>query len=250
MQSDLYKYLLRLADTNVVLSHRLAENCSNGPYLEEDLAISNTALDLLGAGEQFLIYAAEISNEDVTADDLAYRRNETEYFNFQLVEQPNTDFAYIYARQFYMDVYNYFLYEALSKSTDERIAAIAVKSLKEVTYHLRKSSEWIIRLGDGTAESHERIQTALNDLWFYTNELFEMDQVFQTMKDQGIGADLSEVKNKWLARVSDIITEATLSMPQSDFFASGGVNGVHTEYLGYILAEMQYLPRAYPDAKW
>lgn len=250
MQSDLYKYLLRLADTNVVLSHRLSENCSNGPYLEEDLAISNTALDLLGAGEQFLIYAAEISENDVTADDLAYRRLETEYYNFQMVEQPNTDFAYIYARQFYMDVYNYYLYEALSKSKDERISAIAIKSLKEVTYHLRKSSEWVIRLGDGTEESHNRIQTALNDLWFYTNELFEMDEVDQAMLEQGIGADMNEIKSKWMTRVQAIIDEATLTLPHSEFFASGSKKGLHTEHLGFALAEMQYLPRAYPDAKW
>lgn len=250
MQSNLYKYLLRLADTNMILSHRLSEYCSNGPYLEEDLAISNTALDLLGAGEQYLIYAAEESSEETSADLLAFHRNENEYFNWQLTEQPNSDFAFVMARQFYVDVYNFFLYQGLVESKDERIQAIAQKSIKEVTYHLRRSSEWIIRLGDGTEESHQKIQTALNELWFYTNEMFEMDEVHQDMFNQGIGIDMAKLKNQWLQKVEEILNIATLKLPHSEFFAFGSKDGIHTEHLGFMLAEMQYLPRAYPDAKW
>ena len=205
MSNHLYNYLLRLGDTNLILSHRLSENCSKGPYLEEDLAIANTGLDLLGAGEQFLIYAAQVSDEDITADDLAYKRIETKFYNLQLAELPNTDFAHIMARQFLMDVYNFYLYKELSSSKDETISAIAVKSLKEVTYHLRRSSEWMIRLGDGTDESHSRIQEALNHVWFYTNEIFDADETDNEMLSAGIGADLSKVKSNWEAKIEEIL---------------------------------------------
>lgn len=248
--SDLYKYVLRLADTNLVLSHRLSENCGHGPYLEEDLAISNTALDLLGAGEQYMIYAAELSDKDVSADDLTFRRISTEYFNLQLAELPNNGFDGIMARQFYFDVYNFFLNEELVKSSDPRISAVAEKSLKEVTYHLRRSSEWIIRLGDGTEESKSRIQTSLNDLWFYTNEIFIMDDVDTAMLKAGIAPDLSIIRVKWEAKIDEILNLATLEKPESKYFAHGSRKGIHTEHLGFMLAEMQYIPRSYPDAKW
>ena len=250
MSNHLYNYLLRLGDTNLILSHRLSENCSKGPYLEEDLAIANTGLDLLGAGEQFLIYAAQVSDEDITADDLAYKRIETKFYNLQLAELPNTDFAHIMARQFLMDVYNFYLYKELSSSKDETISAIAVKSLKEVTYHLRRSSEWMIRLGDGTDESHSRIQEALNHVWFYTNEIFDADETDNEMLSAGIGADLSKVKSNWEAKIEEILALATLNKPELEFFAHGSKKGIHTEHLGYLLAEMQYLPRFYADAKW
>ena len=250
MSNHLYNYLLRLGDTNLILSHRLSENCSKGPYLEEDLAIANTGLDLLGASEQFLMYAAEVSDEDITADDLAYKRLETKFYNLQLAEQPNTDFGYIMARQFLMDVYNFYLYKELSNSKDEKISAIAVKSLKEVTYHMRRSSEWIIRLGDGTEESHNRIQRALNDMWFYTKEIFEMDETDKAMLELGIGADLSKVKTSWENKIDEILAIATLEKPNLEFFAFGSKQGIHTEHLGYLLAEMQYLPKFYADAKW
>ena len=247
---NLFKYILRLADNSLILGHRLSENCSRGPYLEEDISITNTSLDLLGQAEEFLIYAAEVENEGRTADDLAYKRPEIEYYNVQLTEQPNGDFAHIQARQFFMDAFNFYLYSALKNSSDATIAAISAKSLKEVTYHLRRSSEWMIRLGKGTAESKERMQKAVNDLWQFTSELFEMDEVDEALISEGIAVDLKEIQKFWKEKVTEIFAMADLVQPEGGYNATGSRKGYHTEYLGYILAEMQYLPRAYPTAKW
>jgi ring-1,2-phenylacetyl-CoA epoxidase subunit PaaC len=247
---NLFKYILRLADNSLILGHRLSENCSWGPYLEEDISITNTSLDLLGQAEEFLIYAAEVENEGRTADDLAYKRPEIEYYNVQLTEQPNDDFAHIQARQFFMDAFNFYLYSALKNSSDATIAAISAKSLKEVTYHLRRSSEWMIRLGKGTAESKERMQKAVNDLWQFTSELFEMDEVDEALISEGIAVDLKEIQKLWKEKVTEIFAMADLVQPEGGYNATGSRKGYHTEYLGYILAEMQYLPRAYPTAKW
>jgi len=247
---NLFKYILRLADNSLILGHRLSENCSWGPYLEEDISITNTSLDLLGQAEELLIYAAEVENEGRTADDLAYKRPEIEYYNVQLTEQPNGDFAHIQARQFFMDAFNFYLYSALKNSSDATIAAISAKSLKEVTYHLRRSSEWMIRLGKGTTESKERMQIAVNDLWQFTNELFEMDAVDEALISEGIAVDLNEIQKLWKDKIDEIFKMADLTHPEGGYKATGSRKGYHTEYLGYILAEMQYLPRAYPTATW
>ena len=247
---NLFKYILRLADNSLILGHRLSENCSWGPYLEEDISITNTSLDLLGQAEELLIYAAEVENQGRTADDLAYKRPEIEYYNVQLTEQPNGDFAHIQARQFFMDAFNFYLYSALKNSSDATIAAISAKSLKEVTYHLRRSSEWMIRLGKGTTESKERMQKAVNDLWQFTSELFEMDAVDEALISEGIAVDLNEIQKLWKDKIDEIFKMASLTHPEGGYNATGSRKGYHTEYLGYILAEMQYLPRAYPTAKW
>ncbi len=247
---SLFKYCLRLADNSLILGHRLGEYSSHGPFLEEDLALTNVALDHIGLAEALLKYAGEVEGQGRGEDVLAYKRPETEYYNVQLVEYPNQDFAYLTARQFFMDAFNHFLYEELTKSADETIAGLAAKTVKEVAYHLRRSSEWIVRLGDGTAESKERIQTAINDLWMYTGELFEMDEVDRELLDLGIGVDLQSVKAKWDLRVNEVLNLATLTRPEDTYMANGGRNGYHTEHMGYILAEMQYLPNTYPDAIW
>jgi len=250
MNNQLYKYCLRLADNSLILGHRLSEYCSRGPYLEEDLSITNTALDLLGQAEELLKYAADVEGKGKTADDLAYKRPEIEFYNVQLTEQPNGDFANLIARQFFMDSFNYYLYLSLKNSSDETIAAIAAKSLKEVTYHLRRSSEWIIRLGKGTDESRERLVNAIESLWQFTFEMFEMDEVDQGLIEQGVAFDLNIVREHWDAKVNEIFKMADLTRPEDGYQATGSRKGHHTEYLGYILSEMQYLPRAYPTAEW
>lgn len=247
---SLFKYCLRLGDNSLILGHRLGEYSSHGPFLEEDLALTNVALDHIGLAEALLKYAGEIEDKGRNEDKLAYRRPETEYYNVQLVEYPNQDFAFITVRQFFMDVYDYFLFEQLTNSADATLSGLASKTVKEVAYHLRRSSEWIIRLGDGTAESKERVQNAVDALWMYTGELFAADEVDKEMADLGIGADLEAVKANWDLRVNEIFSLATLSRPEDAYMATGGRKGYHTEHMGYILAEMQYLPNAYPDATW
>lgn len=250
MKDKLFKYILRLADNALILGHRLSENCSKGPYLEEDISITNTALDLLGQAEAFYKYAAQVEGAGRTEDDLAYKRPENEFYNLQLTEQPNDDFAHIQVRQFFMDAYYYYLYLQLKDSKDETIAAISAKSLKEVTYHLRRSSEWIIRLGKGTADSKKRIQQALDDFWQFTHEMFLPDAIDKALSQEGVGANLVEIKKNWDTKVNEVLQQADLTRPEDGYQALGSKKGYHTEFLGYILAEMQYLPRAYPDAKW
>jgi ring-1,2-phenylacetyl-CoA epoxidase subunit PaaC len=250
MQTNLFKYTLRLADNALILGHRLSENCSKGPYLEEDISITNTALDLLGQAEAFYKYAAQVEDAGRTADDLAYKRPESEFYNLQLTEQPNGDFANIQVRQFFIDTFNFYLYAQLKNSKDQTLSAIAAKSLKEVTYHLRRSSEWIIRLGKGTTESKQRVQQALDDLWQFTHEMFLADTVDQTLLKEGVGANLTEIKTNWDTKVNEVLNLAALTRPEDGYQALGSKEGHHSEYLGYILAEMQYLPRAYPDAMW
>lgn len=249
-QEALFKYCLRLGDNSLILSNRLAELCGKAPILEEDLALTNIALDKLGQARFLLSYAAQIEGKGRTEDDLAYKRTEREYYNSLLVEQPNGDFAFTITRQLLNDVFDYFLYEELTKSKDEQLAALASKSLKEITYHLRHCSEWIIRLGDGTNESNLRMQNAINDLWTYTGELFEMNEVDFVLIKEDIIPDLAAIKPKWSKLIEEILKKATLIKPENGFMQSGSRNGIHSESLGYILAEMQYLPRAYPNAKW
>ncbi|MEE9438934.1 MAG: 1,2-phenylacetyl-CoA epoxidase subunit PaaC [Saprospiraceae bacterium] len=247
---NLYKYCLRLADNSLILSHRLAEYSSKGPYLEEDLAISNVALDHIGQAELFLNYAAQLRNDGTTADDIAFRRAEKKYLNSQLVEQPNTNFAYIMARQLYIDAYNFLLYTQLKESSDKTISAIATKSLKEVTYHFRRSKEWVIRLGDGTAVSKSKMQEAIDDLWMYTGDLFMEDEIDKEMILKGISFDQSELKMEWKKIIEETIVEAKIKMPENQYVITGGKIGNHSEHLGHIISDMQYLQRAYPDAKW
>ena len=250
MKEAKFEYLLRLADSSLIIGHRLSEWCGHGPILEEDIALTNIALDFVGNATSLYTYAAEVEGKGRTENDLAYLRGEREYRNLLLTEQPNGDYATTIGRQFLYDVYTFFLYEELKKSKDETIAAIATKSHKEISYHLRHSTEWMYRLGDGTPESHLRLQNALNDLWMYTSDLFDMDETDAIMIKEGIAPDLNTIKTQWDKRVKEIITEATLQIPSTTFKQKGSRDGKHSEHLGFLLAEMQYVHRAYPDAQW
>ena len=227
----------------------MSEWCSKGPTLEEDIALSNIALDLFGQANGFYEYAAELDGSR-SKDDLAFKRNEREFFNHQLSEQENGNFGTTTVRNFLHDAFNFLFYTELASSKDEILAALAAKSLKEVKYHLRHSSNWLIRLGDGTNESNLKVQEALDFLWQYTGELFEMDEVDNDMLDNGLGVDNIQLKIKWDELINNTLKKAKLKRPIDGYMATGSRKGIHTEYLGFLLAEMQFLPRAYPDAKW
>ena len=238
-------YLLHLADTTHILSQRNSEWCGHGPILEQDIAITNISLDLLGQARTLYQYAAEVIGNDATEDSLAYLRGEREYKNLLLAEQPKGDWAITVLRQYLYSQFQYLLFEQLQKSEDEQLAAIAAKSIKETAYHVRWSKEWVIRLGDGTTESHQRIQNAIDELWSYTGEMFVAADY-----EAAMSIDLSSIQQQWIQKVTDTFNEATLSIPEKVFMQKGGKTGVHTEHLGYILAEMQYLQRTYPGAEW
>ena len=246
----LFDYVLRLGDNDLVLSQRLAEWCGHGPILEEDLAQTNVALDLLGQAQLWLEYAGQIEGKGREADQLAFLRDAHDFRNLLLVEQENGDYANTIARQFYFDAWHFFLLQALRSSVDQGIRDISEKSLKEVTYHLDRSSGWVIRLGDGTEESHTRMKRAIDALWAFTGEMFEMDVIETGMMKQGIGCDLAALRHPWLDHVSKTLQEATLGIPADCWMQRGGKRGIHSERLGYILAEMQFLQRAYPGAQW
>ena len=251
MNKELYTYCLRLGDNGLILSHRIAEYTSKGPHLEEDLAITNVGLDLLGQAESFLKYAADIKGGGVTEDDLAFKRKEHEYLCVHLTEIPNIDYAYILARQFLMDVYNYYLYKKLVTTDDSIISGIAAKAIKEVSYHLQRSSDWVIRLGQGTDESSHKIQEAFDNLWMYTDELFESDTIEENLEKKNLGVASSTLKKDWDQKIKEVFSQAGLEIPSITKHSMGyGKNGIHTEYLGYLLAEMQHLNLLYPDAKW
>jgi ring-1,2-phenylacetyl-CoA epoxidase subunit PaaC len=244
-------YLLRLGDNAMVLSQRLCELCGKGPALEEDMALSNVSLDLLGQTRMWYTYAAELEGAGRDEDKLAYLRDAHDYKNVLLVEQPNGNYAHTLVRQFFFDTWHYFLIGALTRSSDPRIAEIAEKSLKEVTYHLRRSGDLVVRLGDGTDVSHQFTQTAVDELWMYTGEVFNYDAVDEAMVAEGIAPPAAMLREQWLSHVSDILGEATLAMPPADaWMQKGGKQGRHTEHLGYLLAEMQFLQRAYPGSEW
>lgn len=247
--NNLFQYTLRIADSSLILGQRMSEWCSKGPTLEEDIAMSNIGLDLFGQANGFYEYASQLDGSK-SADELAFQRNEREFFNHQLTEQENGNFGTTTVRNFLHDAYNFLFYTKLSESKDETLAAIAAKSLKEVKYHLRHSSNWLIRLGDGTKESNLKAQDALDYLWQYTGELFEMDEIDNEILDQGIGVDNSKLKKAWNEIVYNTLKKANLNRPKDGYMASGSKKGIHTEHLGFLLAEMQFLPRAYPDAKW
>jgi ring-1,2-phenylacetyl-CoA epoxidase subunit PaaC len=248
---DKLQYLLRLGDNALVLSQRLSELCGKGPALEEDMALTNVALDLLGQARLWLTYAGELEGRGRDEDALAYLRDAHDFHNVLLVEQPNGNYAHTLMRQFFFDTWHYFLIGGLARSSDARIAEIAEKSLKEVTYHLRRSGDLIVRLGDGTPTSHEYTQAAADELWMYTGEVFHYDAVDEAMVAAGIAPPAAQLRTQWLAHVADIFAEATLAMPPPDaWMQKGGKQGRHTEHLGYLLAEMQFLQRAYPGATW
>jgi ring-1,2-phenylacetyl-CoA epoxidase subunit PaaC len=262
------EYTLQLADDALIIGHRLSEWCGHGPILEQDIALTNTALDHLGRARSLYQYAAEQFNNlpasakgnfftsialqqliaagnSIGEDDLASLRDGWDYRNALLLEQPNIDWAYTVARSFFYDAFNFLYFKQLSNSTDATLAAIAAKSLKEVTYHLRWSKEWVIRLGDGTEESHSRMQTAINDLWMYTGELLSPNNTAQQT-----GVDSAALKQPWLDIINDVFKEADLKLPAGTWMQEGGRNGRHTEHLGYILAELQFMQRAYPGMQW
>ena len=249
----LFEYLLRLGDDRLILGHRLGEWCGHGPILEEDIATSNVALDLLGQATMFLRLAGEVEGKGRDEDALAYFREAVQFRNCQLVELPKGDFAVTIARQFLFDVYAVVTLDALSRSTNAGIAAIAAKSLKEAKYHVRHSGEWVLRLGDGTEESHRRIQKAFDSLWRFTNELFVMDDVDRSLLDDGVSVDLAALRPQWEALLRDVIARATLTLPNDvprPTNARGGRTGAHTEFLGHLLAEMQIVARSHPGATW
>lgn len=250
MKEHLFQYLLRLGDDSLILGHRMSEWCGHGPILEEDIAMTNIALDLIGQATSILKYAGEVEGKGRDEDALAFLRYERDYQNLLLVEQPNTDFGVTMMRQFLFDAYRRPLYERLTKSSDAQLAAIAEKSLKETKYHFKHSAEWVIRLGDGTEESHTRIQEALNTLWRYTSELFSYDEVETELEKEGVLPDLSSVKEEWENTVKNVFEEATLTIPTDGWKQEGGRKGFHSEHLGYLLAELQYMQRAYPNMKW
>ena len=255
-------YILHLADDALILGHRNSEWCGHGPVLEQDIAITNISLDLIGQARNFYQYAAALMNARkvsptggdlegaATEDTLAYLRDNREFKNCLLVEQPNGDWAKTILRQFIFSTYQYYLYQQLENSKDQQLAAIAEKSLKEVTYHLRWSSEWVIRLGDGTDESHQRMLKAIDELWMYTGELFLATSYELQAMSEETGVNVSLLKTKWEEKLKSVFEEATLPYPGKVFMQTGGKEGRHTEHLGFILAELQFMQRAYPRCEW
>ncbi|GMR02062.1 MAG: phenylacetate-CoA oxygenase subunit PaaC [Acidimicrobiia bacterium] len=243
-------FVVRHADDNVVLGQRLAEYISRAPELEEDLAVANFALDHIGVAQHLFTHAAAVDGGDRDADDLAMLRSEREYTNLLLVEQPHGDFGDLVARQFLFDAYQLPLWQALSNSRNETISGIAQRASKEATYHLRHSCGWVVRLGDGTEESHDRMQAAIDRMWRFTAEMFEADDLDRETAASGIGVDVSTLEPAWQLKVDAVLEEATLVRPADAFQTSGGRIGMHTEHLGKLLAEMQWLQRAYPGSSW
>lgn len=245
----LFQYCLRLGDTNLILGHRLAEMCSRAPTLEEDIALTNFALDHIGQAEALLQYAAQVEGAGRTEDSLAYLRNAEEFLNLRLVEQPNTDFAYVIARQFMVDVYQCLLYQKLQASSDETLAGMAARFLKESMYHLRHSSAWVERLGLGTEESRRRIQKAFDDLWSFHTEFWSPQLYESVLAHLGIAPESKDLELEWTVQAVRVLAKAGLHTPSTHGYNKSNF-AHHTEYLSRLLAEMQYLPRNYPDARW
>ena len=246
----LVEYLLRLGDDRLVLGHRLSEWAGHAPILEEDIALGNIALDLLGQATLLLHLAGETEGRGRDEDALAYFREAVDFRNAQLVELPRGDFAVTMVRQLFFDVFSLYQTEALQRSAHPELAGIAAKAHKEARYHVRHSSEWVVRLGDGTAESHRRAQAAVDELWRFTGELFLTDEVDRAMLDAGIGVDLDALRARWDESVREVLAAATLAPPSGGFMARGGRQGRHTEHLGRMLAEMQIVARSHPGARW
>lgn len=253
--APLVQYTLHLADTALILGHRNSEWCGHGPVLEQDIAISNIALDLVGQARMLYQYAAELLNKTdanaaVTEDTLAYLRDATDFRNLLLAEQQNGDWAVTILRQFFCSTWQYYVYTQLSESTDARLTEIANKALKEVTYHIKWSAEWVIRLGDGTEESHKRLVQALEQLWAFTGEMFLPAAYEKAGVTAGWAADVEALQQPWLHKITEVFQEAFITVPPQQWQQTGGKTGVHTELLGFLLAEMQFLQRAYPGSEW
>jgi ring-1,2-phenylacetyl-CoA epoxidase subunit PaaC len=246
----LFIYTLRLADTALVLGHRLSEWTGKGPVLEEEMALANMGLDLIGQARSLYSYAGEVEDRGRNEDQLAYLREAGQYRNLLLVELPNGDFAFTMARQLFYSAFARTFWQAMTGSSDERLAAIAAKAEKEMAYHVRHSGEWLIRLGDGTPESHRRALDAAHELWPYTGEMFESDEIDRELMGRAIAVDPEALRPAWRETVEHVLREATLACPRDGWMQSGGRTGRHTEHLGYILAELQFLQRAYPGAQW
>lgn len=246
----LVKYILRIADTNFILGHRLCEWCGHGPILEEDIALGNVALDKLGLATGLYKYAAEIEGNGRDEDYYPFLRTENEFTNQLLVEQPNGDYAVTMVRELFNDAFDYYFLQALLNSSDKTIAALAAKSIKEVTYQLRHCSEWVIRFGNGTEESHKRAQDAVNELWRFTGEYFEMNEIDAQLIKEKIAVDLNTIKDTYYKHVADVLSKANLTVPMNEFMQTGSRKGVHSEHLGYILSDVQYMQRAFPGGKW
>ncbi|NML74804.1 phenylacetate-CoA oxygenase subunit PaaC [Rhizobium sp. S-51] len=245
-----FEWLLRMGDNTLILGHRVSEWCGHSPVLEEDIALANTALDLIGQTQFWLGLAGEVEGKGRSADNLAYLRDAAAFRNVLLVERPNGDFGKTLMRQFLFDAYHIEMLRALVASSDPRVAEIAQKALKEVSYHFERSADLVIRLGDGTEESHRRMQKALDDLWPYTAEMFLADSADEAVAAAGIAPLPSALRAAWDRSVGEVLAEATLVVPEGSYQHKGGKRGIHTEHLGYILADMQFLQRAYPNSVW
>src|SRR5579871_6230743 len=249
-ETPLVLYTLRRADDALILGHRLSEWCGHAPAMEEDMALANMGLDLLGQARELYAYAAKVEDRGNDEDKFAYLRDVRQYRNLLLLEQPNGDFARTMVRQFFYAAFADLYWRAMMGSSDATLAAIAAKSEKESAYHLRHSSEWIVRLGDGTEESHHRTQVAIDDLWAFTGEMFEVDEVERGLIDAAIAVDPAMLKAKWLKTVTGVVAEATLALPKSDWMQLGGRHGRHSEHLGHLLSELQSMQRTFPGATW
>jgi ring-1,2-phenylacetyl-CoA epoxidase subunit PaaC len=249
-ETPLVLYTLRRADDALILGHRLSEWCGHAPMLEEDMALANMGLDLLGQARELYSYAADVEGKDNDEDKFAYLRDVRQYRNLLLLEQPNGDFAHTMVRQFFYAGLADLYWRAMMTSGDATLAAIAAKSEKESAYHLRHSSEWIVRLGDGTEESHARAQTAIDDLWAFTGEMFEVDDSERGLIDAGIAVDPKGLHPQWLRTVISVVSEATLALPKSDWMQQGGRSGRHSEHLGHLLSELQSMQRTFPGGAW
>lgn len=246
----LFQYLLRLGDNAAILGHKLSEWCGHGPELEEDIAVINTSLDLLGHARSLYTYAGKVEGKGRDEDHIAYLREEREYVNALMCELPNGHYGDTIARQFLFDQFNHLLFSELLKSKDETIAAIAAKAVKEINYHLRRSTEWVLRLGDGTEESHDKIQESFNNLWAYTGDLFVQNEADKIAVEVGIGPDLETLFPVWKEKTKAVLVEATLKVPEDAWMHSGSKTGRHTEHMGHLLSELQYMQRAYPGCEW
>jgi ring-1,2-phenylacetyl-CoA epoxidase subunit PaaC len=249
-ETPLVLYTLRRADDALILGHRLSEWCGHAPMLEEDMALANMGLDLLGQARELYSYAAKVEGRDNSEDKFAYLRDVTQYRNLLLVEQPNGDFAHTMVRQFLYSAFADLYWRAMMKSGDATLAAIAAKSEKESAYHLRHTSEWIIRLGDGTEESHARAQAAIDHLWAFTGEMFALDEAERGLIDQDIAIDTAGLRPLWLKTISGVVAEATLTLPGNDWMQQGGRFGRHSEHLGHLLSELQHMQRTFPGLTW
>jgi len=249
-KENLIHFLYRLGDNALIYGQRLAEWCSHGPTLEEDVALTNISLDNFGQTRTIFSHIAELENNGKTEDDYAYRRNERQFFNALIVERPNGHFGDTIARGFLFDAFQLHFYQELSKSCNEFLAGLAAKSLKEVQYHVRHSGEWVVRLGDGTEESKEKIQQSINEMWEYTGDMFTTNDSINKLTEDGIAPDYSVIMDKWTKTVEEVLYRATLKKPEECYMQKGSLSGLHSEFLGHLLGDMQYLQRAYPDAKW